>query len=143
MSDIIEEFWIFSKEGDPIVNFYKDPSLGSSFNYRFPKLDQSTLAEIKEMIHINISNTSKKKIDIMRFEDKIFNFGQCLQNDAVIFYKTEGTHKEKKILNICKAVSDQFEEIYKFNQIKMWEGDLSIFEKFRKRISLLFRMSSL
>lgn len=143
MSDILEEFWIFSKEGEPIVNFYKSNSLDSSFNYRFPELDQSTLSKIKEMIRLNVSNTNQKKRETMKFENNIFNFAQCLQNDAVIFYKTDNTYKEKKILNICKAVSDQFEEVYKFNQIKVWDGDLSIFEKFRKKISLLFKMSNL
>ncbi|MBY9004283.1 MAG: hypothetical protein KGD73_09955 [Candidatus Lokiarchaeota archaeon] len=143
MSDILEEFWIFSKEGEPIVNFFKDPLKGNSFNFRFPELDQSTLVEIKEMIRLNVSNINQKKRETMKFERGIFNIAQCLQNDAVIFYKTDNTHKEKKVLNICKAVSDQFEEIYKFNQIKVWDGDLSIFEKFRKRVSLLFKMSNL
>ena len=143
MSDILEEFWIFSKDGEPIVNFYKDPSIGNSFNFRFPELDQSTLGEIKEMVRFNASKTNQKKRETMKFEEGIFNIAQCLKNDAVIFYKTDDTYKEKKILNICIAVSDQFEEIYKFNQIKVWDGDLSIFEKFRKRVSLLFKMSNL
>ena len=143
MSDIIDEFWIFSKEGEPIVNFYKDPSLEGSFSYRFPELNKSTLEALKQMIAQNLGGPEQKKRKTMKFESGLFNFAQCLSNDAIIFYKTDTNYKDKKVLNICKAVSDIFEEIYKFNQIKMWNGELSLFEKFRKRVSLLFKMSSL
>jgi len=65
------------------------------------------------------------------------------QNDLVIFYKTNPNFKEKKVLSICKMISEILEDAYPLAKLQLWDGNLSFFEKFRKKIALYFKMSSL
>ena len=143
MSEILEEFWIFSKEGEAIVNFYRDPNAKGSFNYRDPTFDQTKLEEIKELIISNLQNSSQNKKNIMKFENELIRYGQCLQNDLIIFYKTNPDIKEKIVLNLCKTISGILEDVYPVDKLQFWNGDLSFFEKFRKKVGLYFKMSSL
>jgi len=143
MSEILEEFWIFSKEGEVIVDFYRDPNANGSFNYRDALFDQAKLNEIKDLIVSNLQNSSQNKKNIMRFENDLIRYGQCLQNDLIILYKTNPSIKEKKVLSICKVISSIFEEAYPPDKLQFWEGNLSFFEKLRKKIALYFKMRSL
>ena len=143
MSEILDEFWIFSKEGEALVNFYRDPNANGSFNYRTVSFNQAKLNEIKDLMVSNLRNSSKNKRNIMRFETDLIRYGQCLQNNLVIFYKTNPSMKEKKILRICKVISEILENAYPLEKLQFWEGDLSFFEKLRKKIALYFKMSSL
>ena len=143
MSEILEEFWIFSKEGEAIVNFYRDPNANRSFNYRDTSFDQTKLEEIKELIVSNLQNSSQNKQNIMKFDNDLIRYGQCLQNNLIIFYKTNPNIKEKKVLNVCKTISEILENFYPTDKLQLWNGDLSFFEKFRKKIALYFKMSSL
>ena len=143
MSEILEEFWIFSKAGEAIVNFYRDPNADGSFNYRNASFDPAKLNEIKNLIVSNLQNSSQNKKNIMRFENDLIRYGQCLQNDFIIFYKTNPDIKEKKALGICKVISEILEDTYPPDKLQLWDGNLSFFEKFRKKVALYFKLSKL
>ena len=143
MSGILEEFWIFSKEGEALVNFYKDPNANGYFNYKNVEFDQAKLKEFKNIILSNMQNPSQNKKKIMSFENDLIKYDQYLQNDLVIFYKTNPEVKEKKILNLCKMISEILEDAYPLGKLQLWDGNLSFFEKLRKKIVLFFKMSSL
>ena len=137
------KFWIFSKEGEAIVDFYRDPNAKLSFNYRNPTFDQTKLEEIKELIISNLQNSSLNKKNILKIDNELIRYGQCLQNDLIIFYKTNPNIKEKIVLNLCKTISGILEDVYPADKLQFWDGDLSFFEKFRKKVALYFKMSSL
>ena len=143
MSEILEEFWIFSWEGEAVVNFYRDPNANGSFNYRDASFDQAKLNEIKDLIVLNLQNSSKNKKNLMRFENDLIKYGQCLQNNLIIFYKTNPDIKEKKVLSICKVISGILEDAYPLDKLQLWDGNLSFFEKFRKKVAIYFKMSKL
>ncbi len=143
MSEILEEFWIFSKAGEVLVNFYRDPNANGSFNYRNASFDQTKLNEIKDLIVSNLQNSSQNKKNIMRFENDLIRYGQCLQNDLIIFYRTNPDIKEKKALSICRVISGILEDAYPPDKLQLWDGKLSFFEKFRKKVVLYFKMSKL
>ena len=143
MSEILEEFWIFSKEGEAIVNFYRDSNANRSFNYRDASFDQAKLNEIKDLIVLNLQNSSQNKKNMMRFENDLIRYGQCLQNNLIIFYKTNSSIKEKKALSICKVISGILEDAYPPDKLQFWDGNLSFFEKFRKKVAIYFKMSKL
>ncbi|MFX1448792.1 MAG: hypothetical protein ACFFCG_11770 [Promethearchaeota archaeon] len=143
MSEILEEFWIFSKDGEPLVNFYRDSNIKGFYNYRYVSFDQEKLKEIKDLIILNLQNSSMKKKNIMKFEDDLIRYGQCLQNDLIIFYKTKPDIKEKIVLTLCKVISGILEDVYPIDKLQFWDGNLSFFEKFKKRIALYFKMSTL
>lgn len=143
MAEILEEFWIFSREGDAIVDFYKDANSKGAFNYREVLFDHDRLDKIKNFIKSNNRNSSQKKKNFMKFENDIIRYGQCLQNDLIIFYKTNPAIKEKVVLNLCKTISSILEDSYPLDKLQFWEGDLAFFEKFKKKITLYFKMSAL
>ncbi|MFX0010195.1 MAG: hypothetical protein ACFE9R_07770 [Candidatus Hermodarchaeota archaeon] len=143
MSEILEEFWIFSKEGEPLVNFYKDPNLIGSYNYRDVMLDHDTLDNIKTYILTNLQKSSQKSKNIMKLENAIVKYAQCLQNDLIIFYKTNPNVKEKVAVNLCKTISSILEDAYPQDKLVFWEGDLAFFDKFKHKVSLYFKMSAL
>ena len=143
MSEILEEFWIFSKKGEAIVNFYRDDNSTGSFNYRDVLFNQDKLSEIRNLIVSNLQNPSPKKKNIMKFENDIIRYGQCLQNDLIIFYKTNPNAKEKTVLNLCKTISGILEDAYPSDKLQFWDGNLSFFEKFKKKVGLYFKMSTL
>lgn len=143
MSEILKEFWIFTKEGEPLVNFYRDPNANGSFNYRDVTFDHQKLDEIKDLIVYNLQNSSWDKKNIMKLENELIMYGQCLQNNLIIFYKTNPNTKEKKILNLCQSISGILENTYPSYKLEFWDGNLSYFEKLRKKVALYFKMSRL
>ena len=143
MSELLEEFWIFSKEGEGLVNFYRNSETKDSFNYRDVLFDREKLQVIRNLILSNLQTTTKKKKNIMKFENSIIKYGQCLQNDLIIFYKTNPDAKEKVILNLCEIISGILEDTYPIDKLQFFDGNNSFFEKFRKKIGLYFKMSAL
>lgn len=143
MSEILEEFWIFSKEGEAIVNFFRDPNIKGAYNYRDVSFDQEKLNEIRNLIISNLQDPSQKKRNIMSVESDFIRYGQCLQNNLIIFYKTNPDAKEKTVLNLCKTISGILEDSYPPDKLQFWDGDLSFFEKLKKRVGLYFKMSAL
>ena len=80
---------------------------------------------------------------MIKFNDEDFSFAQCLNNDAVIFYKTESQAKEKEIKDVCKIVGKIFEDAYKKDQLKFAEENIDIFNKFQKKLSIYTKLSNL
>jgi len=142
MSEILDEFWIFSKQGEALVNFYRDYNAKGSFNYRNVSFDDEKFTEIHNLILSNLQDFSKKK-NIMKFENDFIRYGQCLQNDLIIFYKTNPDIKEKAVLSLCKVISGILEDTYPIDKLQFWDGNLSFFEKLKKKVALYFKMSIL
>jgi len=141
MSAFIKEFWVFSKSGEPIVQFEKANDGSQGYNYKMPDLEEETLKKIKEIIQYQ--SNSKKVNKLITFREEVFNFAQCLKNDSIIFYKTSETAKEKEIKKVCQILGKIFEETYKFNQLKFVEENLDVFEKFQKKLAIYSKLSSL
>ena len=53
------------------------------------------------------------------------------------------TVKDKKIKKMFKLIADFFEDLYSFDDIVSWNGDPSIFDKFKDRIDVYFEMYDL
>ncbi|MGV9197540.1 MAG: hypothetical protein ACOC4M_01715 [Promethearchaeia archaeon] len=61
----------------------------------------------------------------------------------VIVVKAPFEAKKKKIEDMCKVVEKIFEEIFDLEEIKNWNGDITIFKKFKTKLELYFKMGSL
>ena len=141
MSALIDEFWIFSKKGEPLVHFIKSNKGDLSFDYIAPDLENISLTKIQNII--TQQSEEKKSKKLIKFNDEDFSFAQCLNNDAVIFYKTESQAKEKEIKDVCKIVGKIFEDAYKKDQLKFAEENIDIFNKFQKKLSIYSKLSNL
>ena len=144
MSDIIDEFWIFTTKGEPLIHFQKSQNGENEFDYGLINLDEKSLNEMKNIIIENSKNLTSKQMFIHSSDLHLqYNFARCLKNDSVIFYKTNENAKEKSIKKICETVGHIFEESYKVNQLKFANENLDFFEKFRKKLALYFKLSNL
>ena len=101
--------------------------------------------EFKASISFEYKTTDEiiPRKNIMKLENELISYGQCLQNDLIIFYRTDPNTKEKKILNLCQTISGILENVYPTDKLQFWDGNLSFFEKFRKKVALFFKMSTL
>jgi hypothetical protein len=141
MSTLIDEFWIFSKKGEPLVHFIKSTEGNPNFDYVAPDLENVSLTKIQTIIAQQSKEKKTKKL--IKFNDENFNFAQCLKNDSVIFYKTLSNGKEKEIKDVCKIVGKIFEDAYKKDQLKFAEENIEIFDKFQKKLSIYSKLSNL
>ncbi|MEJ2296782.1 MAG: hypothetical protein P8Y23_18710 [Candidatus Lokiarchaeota archaeon] len=142
MLAIIEEFWIFSISGDPLVHFFQTLNGEHQFNYDLPKLDPINLSEMKEVIG-KISKKLRTTKKLTRLKNSEYTFVQCLKKDYIIFYKTNQNVKEKKLKKLCEMISNIFEKSYKSSQLKEIDENLKIYDKFKKTLELHFKLSTL
>lgn len=142
MFTLIEEFWIFSISGEPLVHFYQTQNSKHQFEYDLPKLDPITLSKIREVIG-DISKKLRVTKKLTKLKNSEYQFVQCLKKDYLIFYKTNENVKEQKLKKLCKTISNIFEKSYKSSQLKDIEENLKIFEKFKKTLELHFKLSTL
>ncbi|MEJ2248783.1 MAG: hypothetical protein P8Y70_02965 [Candidatus Lokiarchaeota archaeon] len=141
MSALIDEFWIFSKKGEPFVHFIKPNKEDPNFDYIAPDLENPLLTKIQNIISEQIKEKKIKKL--IKFNNENFNFAQCLKNDSVIFYKTKDDAKEKEIKNVCKIVGKIFEDAYRKGQLKVAKENIDMFDKFQKKLSIYSKLSNL
>ena len=141
MSALIDEFWIFSKKGEPLVHFIKSTEGDPKFDYIVPDLEDVSLTKIRNIIAEQSKENKIKKL--IKFNEENFNLAQCLKNDSVIFYKTKSNAKEKEIKDVCRVVGKIFEDAYRKDQLKFAEENIDIFDKFQKKLSIYSKLSNL
>jgi hypothetical protein len=77
------------------------------------------------------------------FGDSKFILTSSLNRNIFLVSRTGIKVKTKKIMKVFKIITDFFEELYSINDIENWDGDLSLFDRFKDRIELYFQMSEL
>jgi len=132
MSPIIKELWIFSNAGIPIVDFSKDSGLNKY-------LMGSFISAIKTYAQ----HLSEKGLNSFILENYKFILKSVLEGNAILVCMTDVNIKEKKIDKQIAVIARIFEELYKPDDIKNWDGEISFFEEFKEKSELYFKMSNL
>ncbi len=133
MYSIIEELWIFSKDGLPIVDFCKEGNIDKSLLGAFFSAIKSFSKEIASGDELTSFILKKYK----------FTLVSALNNNAILVCKSDPKHKDKKIQKLCNVIVRIFEETYDSSDINNWDGDLSFFDDFKDKLDLYFKMSAL
>ena len=132
MSSIIKELWIFSNAGIPIVEISKDTGLNKY-------LMGSFISAIKSYAQ----HLSEKRLNSFILENYKFILKSVLDNNAILVCMCDVNIKDKKIHKQCDVIARIFEEIYKPDDIKNWDGEVSYFDRFKEKLELYFKMSNL
>jgi len=132
MSSIIQDLWIFSRDGIPLVEIFHNTEVESTLLGAF-------LSAI-ESFSIEVTGTEVRSFS---FGDNKFILTSCLKGNIYLVSRSGIKAKTKKILKVFKIITDFFEELYTINDIENWDGDLSFFDRFKDRIELYFQMSEL
>jgi hypothetical protein len=132
MSSIIQDLWIFSRDGIPIVEIFHNSKVDSILLGAFLSAIESFS---KEVTGVDIRSFS--------FGNSKFILTSSLKRNIFLVSRTGIKVKTKKVMKIFKIITDFFEELYTINDIENWDGDLSLFDRFKDRIELYFQMSEL
>ena len=131
MPSISNDFWIFSKEGHPMINFNSREQLSED-------LLGSFVRTIKDL-----GKLSGKELQSVTLGNYKYTCLSCCENNAFIVHRAQSSIKDKHIAKKCTAVKDLFEEMHQVNNIACWDGDISHFDDFKKKLDLYFKMSEL
>jgi len=142
MSVIVEEFWIFSKEGSPYVNFYENNG-ATQYNFRSGNSDIELFKKVTTVLNSQKQELSKIKIEFLEFDEFKFTVAPCLNNYLVMVFKSPLEVKNKQIRNLCNSICGIISSLYMVKDFREWDGDLNLFAEFKKKIDLYFKMSSL
>ncbi|MFX0023237.1 MAG: hypothetical protein ACFE9S_13000 [Candidatus Hermodarchaeota archaeon] len=132
MSPMLDELWVFSRAGVPIVDFSKEGKVDKRFLGFF-------ISAIKAF--------SKK---ISGRELKGFNIGHnkyscihCMDDEIVLVCRSPLDVNKKNIQKICSVIGKMFEKMFSIDDITKWNGNIDFFNEFQHKIDLYFRMSDI
>jgi len=128
LPSIIKEFWLFSKDGLPIVELSGEKSL-----------DKSVMGGIVSAIKIYSQHLSSKGLQGLLLEDNKFTFISSHEGNAILVCRTSSKIKDSKIQKLCKKIVKTFEELYDIDDIINWNGDVQFFNKFRDELNKYFK----
>ena len=123
MTSIIQDFWLFSKDGLPIAEFAGEQAL-----------DKSILGGLVSAIKFYSQQITTKGLQSFLLEDNKFTFISTLEGSAILVCRTSSKIKEKKVQKICNNIVKIFEELFDPNDIINWDGDVRFFDKFREKL---------
>jgi hypothetical protein len=127
--EIVNEVWLFTREGNPIAEFCQDTCIDESLVPNF-------VSELKTYISL-LTNV----LQSFDFENFKITFSPALDENIYIVCISPFSVKNKKIIRVCKEFVKLFEGLYKVSDIIKWDGDLNFFDKFKQRINLYLQMS--
>ncbi len=132
MSSVLEELWIFSRAGIPIVEFSKDTGL-----------DKFLMGSFISAIKLYSQHLSEEGLNCFILENHKFILKSMMDGNAILVCRTDVNMKDKKIDKQCDVIARIFEELYKPEDVKNWDGTLSYFDEFKEKLELYFKMSNL
>ena len=128
----IEEISIITKEGIPLIGFSS-------------KQNSNSLLAGRIMTDLSRISTEMSCGDLHSFSmfDSKFISIPCIANDVIIFCKCPLKTKEKKIKKTCQVISKMFIKSTKNLDFNQWDGDVSLFDEFKKHLEIYFKMCNL
>ena len=143
MTTFLEEFWIFSKDGIPYVNFFKENLSNSHFNHRHFNGEAEITQKVGSTLVSEEQSLAKKNLIFFEYKNSQYIITSCLYGYLHLVLKSSLDVKVKKLHNISKIIGDMIKSLYMVKDFREWEGDLKKFNNFKKKIDLYFKMSSL
>ena len=132
MPHLIEELWLFSKDGIPIAEILKDV-----------KVDPVFMGGMLSALESFSKQISDKGLHSFSFGEKKFIVRFALNGEILVVVRSNINSKMKKIKKILDFIIELFEKLHVEEDIKNWDGNVGIFDEFREKLELYFEMSQL
>ena len=132
MPSIFEELWIFSHEGAPLIEIFHSSNIHTELIAPFLSAIESFSKEL-----------TGQRLESITMGDHKFVLATCLNENILLVSVCNIKVKDKLIKNMFNIMANYFEEMYTIDDIKNWNGDLSLFDKYKDRIELYLKMSDL
>lgn len=132
MSPLLDELWVFSRAGVPIVDFSREENVDKTFLGFFISAIKTFSNKVsgRELKRFNIGNNKYTCI-------------HCMEDEIVLVCRSPLDVNKKKIQKVCSVIGKMFEQMFSINDITKWNGDLDFFNEFQHKLNLYFRMSDI
>jgi len=130
MSRVVEELWIFSRDGIPLLEIFKNTDL-----------DQTLIGAFLSAMKSFTEGLSGKSLKSFSFGAEKFLMIPSHNDNVFLVSKYNSSVKEKKIQKLMNVIIKFFEEMYTTKDIEEWDGNISYFDKFKDRLELYFELS--
>lgn len=132
MSPLLDELWVFTRGGVPIVDFSKEDHVDKTFLGFFISAIKTFSKKIsgRELKGFNIGNNKYSCI-------------HCMKDEIVLVCRSPLEVNKKKIQKVCSVIGKMFEKMFFIDDISNWSGDLDFFNEFQHKLDLYFRMSDI
>ena len=131
LPSIIEEIWILTSKGIPFIHLS-----------RIQNPDEIPIGGFLSAMREVCAQMSNTDFQTFSMADSKFISIPCCNNDVMIFSKSPNKAKDKKIVKICKAISNVAEDYIRDIDFNKWDGDISYFDDLKEQIILYFKMSN-
>lgn len=128
----IEKLWIFSESGVPIADFNEED-----------ETDHTLVSSLMSAIHSFTENISGKKLKSFQTGKNQYTCVKCLKGNIIIVMQSSNSSKQKNIMKTCEILKDIFEKMYTIDQIENWDGDLSLFDEYKRKVDLYFKLRNI
>ena len=130
MVHIVEELWIFSRDGIPLVEIFKDT-----------QIDNVLIGGFLSAMKIFAKEMSGKTLNSFTTGPHRFYIASSLEEHIFLVCKYDSKVKDKKIKKVMELILKFFEDMYSIKDIEDWDGNVSYFNKFKDRLELYFEVS--
>ncbi len=130
MVHIVEELWIFSRDGIPLVEIFKDS-----------KIDNVLIGGFLSAMKTFAQEMSGKILNSLTIGAYNFYIAPSLKEHIFLVCKYDSKVKQKKIQKVMEIIMKFFEDMFSINDIENWDGDVSYFDKFKDKLELYFEVS--
>lgn len=130
MSHIVEELWIFSRDGIPLLEIFKNTDL-----------DQALIGGFLSAMKSFTEGLSGKSLKSFSFGTEKFLMIPSHNDNIFLVSKYNSNVKEKVIQKLMNVIIKFFEEMYSTKDIEEWDGNINYFNKFKDRLEIYFELS--
>ena len=132
MPAFINDLWIISQDGRPLIEIINNSDINSYLLGPFVSAIESFSKEL-----------TGTELQSLTFGDKKIIITTCLEDHVYLVSGYDSKIKEKKIKKMFKLIAEYFEDLYSLEEVINWDGDPTVFEKFKDRIDVYFEMYDL
>ncbi len=126
----MNELWIFSKDGVPLIEILQNS-----------KVDSSIFGAFISAMGVFSKQMSGASFDGFSLGENKYIFTSCLNNNILLVCKCDIKVKDKKVHKIFKILEEFFEEMYSVEDISNFGGDVRLFNQFKERVKTYFKMT--
>ena len=126
----MNELWIFSKDGVPLIEILQNS-----------KVDSSIFGAFISAMGVFSKQMSGASFNGFSLGDNKYIFTSCLNNNILLVCKVDIKVKDKKVQKIFKIIAEFFEEMYSVEDILNFGGDVRLFNKFKEKIITYFKIA--
>jgi len=142
MSVELDEFWIFTKNGKCILHITMSKDRKKMTDSEV-KVDTELFQKFTNYIEKTLGKRSKKDYFSYNAGWGKYAFKYFYEGNFLLVYQSSLDLKEKRIKQFCQTLIDLFYNMYSLEDIKDWDGDPAFFKKFKSKLSLYIKMSSI